>query len=242
MNLWQKINNGICENIQKHDLETLNIILSTLSNNINRISKIDIIIDAIDLEYLKNNVPDISLFQNNKLYCSLHGIMHTTRVMFYSLIIAKILNIDYTLPVFIASMHDIARQNDKTDIEHGKRASLFISDNINNKFVKYNLYKDIINFVITNHNISIDNIASSIPVEQMFYLNILKTADALDRFRLPKKEWWPDTNYIYFNFFNDKLERFKLFTCKTEIDFLLNKKINIINIIKNNLHYLVNNI
>ncbi len=242
MSLWQNCSNNILQDLQENDVETCNIIMKTIKN-INNVEKINLQFNDSDIIFLKTLLPIKLIFLNHNLYYSIHGITHTARVMLYSLIISKMLNIDYKLPVFIASLHDTQRQNDREDLNHSKRASLYFLNNIKTKYQEYIDKKDIISFVISNHNITNIDLMNEKNFEKIFYLNLLKTADALDRFRLPKEKWWPNQNMIPFKFFNSMLDRFKLFTCTTEIDFISNnRKLDFIDIVSDNIDVLISNI
>jgi hypothetical protein len=237
MPLWNLAQNNNLGDHQENDIETCSVILSTVNQSSFLLPKINnITISSNDWSFLQNVLPDISVYLNSNLYYSLHGITHTARVMLYSLIISKLLNIKYELPVFIASIHDIRRLNDRGDKEHGKRAGEYFLSNFNKNYNDFASKKDIIYYSLCNHN----NIEYSNNFEINFYLDLLKTADALDRFRLPKEKWWCNANIIPFKFFNNILELFKIYVCRTEIDFITSKRIkNIVNVLKEHLSILI---
>lgn len=184
--LWEQVNSGIKPTIQCTDIETINIILNT------NIYTQKIILHDDELLLIKKYIPTQDNYLNKDCYSSIHGIMHTTRVMFYSLLISKVLGINYELPIFIASIHDISRNNDNGDLEHGKRAAEYFASNINTLYKEFLYQKELIYFCLENHNLS-QQVPDVLDTKYL-YLSILKTADALDRFRLPKIKWWPDAN------------------------------------------------
>lgn len=159
--------------------------------------------------------------------------------MFYSIVISKMLSFDYRVPVIMASLHDIGRMNDRKDEQHGLRSAEYYRNILSGqrKYDRYKKYTDIIYYVIANHN----TCQSSGIFEYDMYLNILKIADALDRFRLQRVEWWPNGRLMPFKFLNHFMERFKIFTCRTEIDLASSDRSfdDVLNTIEVNLNVLI---
>tara|TARA_Y100000310_G_scaffold311808_1_gene358463 strand:- start:2229 stop:2942 length:714 start_codon:yes stop_codon:yes gene_type:complete len=130
-------------------------------------------------EYLLQYAPKKHWFNLGRIK-TIHGINHALRVIIYSYILCKIHKIDRFEPFLLAaSIHDVKRLNDREDINHGKRTSdWFYKSNIK---IKKNL---------SNEEIKEICLAVEGKEDKLKINSILKCADALDRYRLPKKRWW----------------------------------------------------
>lgn len=138
---------------------------------------------------------------------SIHGFRHQFRVMLYIWILVQMLNISITEESLIELLqatvyHDIMRKNDNSDAEHGIRSAHWIASRY--QFID----KRIINAVKKHNQPNDDN--------PDIYTALLKTADAIDRYRLPKKEWWIDMRFLELKVPVDKLEIFQYITYQTE--------------------------
>ncbi len=141
-------------------------------------------------------------YLTSHLYQSIHGTRHHIRTSIYGFFLCKMLSIDREttdcLSVAIA-LHDLHRLNDKRDFGHGERANLWFSKNIakvEDEF-KITLSKNRINDIliaIKYHETPYESVPKQIRNNAI--LNLIKTADALDRFRLPNKEWWLNIDYL----------------------------------------------
>lgn len=159
-------------------------------------------------------IPADSLFLNPKIIETTHGIRHILRVMIYSNIIALFWGED-PLPAIIAgAWHDLRRENDFSDKEHGERGFTFFYDN--KQLFKNSLSDTQVNLIaeaIRYHDskeYESDNI----------YLKILKTADALDRYRLKNEPGWPKLERILLKDCVKFACLFHDFTLQTELSFL----------------------
>lgn len=126
-------------------------------------------------------------FQRANSSHTLHGDLHALRVSFFSILLS-IDNVEVkpAQPVLAGLFHDIARLNDQTDEGHGVRSAL-VTENYLAK-INTQLSTSEINQIITaikRHdelsNEGLDELSA-----------VLKVADALDRYRLPKTKWWPN--------------------------------------------------
>lgn len=116
---------------------------------------------------------------------SLHGELHAYRVALFSGVLARLYTNDELGPYVLAGLyHDIARDNDKADHGHGVRSSVRAVD-LN--LLGEDLTASHIVEAIARHE------DSNVSTHDHPYTYILQAADALDRFRLPKLTWWPDT-------------------------------------------------
>ncbi len=137
----------------------------------------------------------------------IHGFRHQFRVMLYIWILTQMLHISITKESLIellqaALYHDIMRINDNSDAEHGAKSARWIESQY--QFID----KQIID-AVKKHNQPNGGDTS-------IYTALLKTADALDRYRLPKKEWWINMRFLELKVPVDKLEIFQYITCQTE--------------------------
>lgn len=121
--------------------------------------------------------------------------------MINSFFITKELNISNINEYIIsASVHDLRRINDKEDKGHGKRASdwfienesIFLNFLSNANTSQFNNIVESVAF----HDIDYESIPKHIYESHMLAIDIIKAADALDRYIQPKEKWWPNTNYI----------------------------------------------
>ena len=158
-----------------------------------------------------NKFPIDKLDINKKLYkesnCfGIHGIRHQFRVSLYIWILIQYYNIklnkNSVIQLLQASLyHDILRVNDNTDLKHGKRSADLI------KTIYKKIDNNIIN-AISNHDNNIE--------EYTIYDILIKTADALDRYRMPKEKWWIKKEYFLMELDENILEMCKFITLFTE--------------------------
>lgn len=192
------------------DLETVNWIkLNKPSFNIsipvkfNLKSKIDNY-----LSELKKHIPDPNWFLIAKKMDSIHGMRHILRVIFHSLHLSSLskgLSTQLFQNSLIASsLHDLRRKNDLMDLYHGKRAARWFKKNIPliENHYEINLSENDINeiyFAISFHDLPYNKIEKSAYYQKYKILtDILKTADALDRYRLPSLRLWFKDKYVSF--------------------------------------------
>lgn len=112
---------------------------------------------------------------------SLHGELHAYRVGLLSGILALTYKMQLEPCIIAGLYHDIARINDKSDHGHGGRSA---ARALSLGLIPNSLPAESITQAIVSHDLSAKR---EDPCSR-----ILKTADALDRFRLPKTRWWPD--------------------------------------------------
>lgn len=153
----------------------------------------------ISFKHLKQYVPPDDWFLNANIIEGIHGLRHLLRVGVHSWEISvNIPSVALNLKnLFIAAfLHDIRRENDKDDEKHGKRTAKWFLNNAG-KISEYlgvafsNNDKEEIYSAIYCHNLPYEECEK----EELYLRNckivdFLKTADALDRYRLPKLKWW----------------------------------------------------
>lgn len=131
-----------------------------------------------DIELLLEMSPKSDWYLTEEIISSIHGIAHTLRVMVYALILAKKhLNDDQLEALLLAcAVHDTQRLDDKGDEGHEERALEWLEKG----FVKQSQIRLVSQILNGEHD----------------YEKYLRTADALDRYRLPKVKWWIDESFL----------------------------------------------
>lgn len=189
--------------IQRMDNETIDWIIK------NEPKLEEAVLDSKLLLFIKENVKRYSplegWFSNKEGINTIHGIRHIMRV------IANMAQITWSRKTpletmrnsFIAAtLHDIRRQNDKGDKGHAARAVEWFVKNL--KIVMEKFGADL-------SPTDVDEISTAISLHEIPYAEIyfnndhlrykevtdlLKTADALDRYRLPKLRWWIKDEFL----------------------------------------------
>ncbi len=156
-------------------------------------------------EYLLQYAPKKHWFNSGRIK-TIHGISHALRVILYSYILCKIHKIDRFEPFLLAaSIHDVKRLNDREDINHSKRASdWYYKSNIKIK-------KKFSNEEIKEVCLAVEGKEDKLKIN-----SILKSADALDRYRLPKKKWWLKKELVPIPIPKKVINFSKCFTVETE--------------------------
>jgi len=191
---------------QSLDYETILWIINNYTNNNEskiKITKKDILHCKKVIQIILDTFDIHKLLYGGKRIGTLHGILHHFRVILYTIIILKQTHKDDKFEficICIALFHDIRRKNDKKDPRHGERASLRLQKNnyIQELALRFNIKitKEDCKLIcrcIKYHN------TEAIYKEDKYtldYIEIIKLADALDRFRLPKTKRWIDNNYL----------------------------------------------
>lgn len=157
----------------------------------------DLICDLI--KYL----PKEDWYYDERVAKGIHGIMHALRTSVYIHILNNEMNLGLNkkLLTAIGMLHDIGRREDNSTATHGVLSEQWISKNRETLEDVYNIDDEKFILIILLSVKSHDIIYSKIGLDkydnnQQLYINILKTADALDRYRLPKKKWWIDDKYL----------------------------------------------
>jgi len=158
---------------------------------------------AIDeyLEYLKYVKNNSELYYPSKV----HGIDHTSRVLLFAEMLCMLDNISdekKNLIMVAAQLHDIGREDDLKQIEHGKVGKekiekLELLRNFNEKDRK------IIEFAVECHSLSKEQKEQRLKLiprkdrkEYKLVLDYLQDADKLDRTRIANKEMGLDPNRL----------------------------------------------
>jgi hypothetical protein len=149
--------------------------------------------NSIDVSKLTQLTPSNIWFTSENKINSLHGIRHLMRVAIYVYYLSKsIENAVKRNSLLLASLlHDIRRETDKTDEGHAKRGADWYQnkqDEIHTSLNIKEIDENIVIELIEQHEEMSDKNSS--------LLNILKTADALDRYVQPKMKWWINDEYL----------------------------------------------
>ncbi|MDP3104087.1 MAG: HD domain-containing protein [Candidatus Methanoperedens sp.] len=119
-------------------------------------------------------------FKTNYMAHSYHGIGHVTRVMFWIHILCYLSRIEQRIEKAIqyaAFIHDLRRESNREDKEHGKKAAMEYEDFLKIKIPDVGLLKSSMNAVIYHCK---DD--SECPNKDLVW-KVLKDADSLDRGR-----------------------------------------------------------
>lgn len=207
------LENKLYKTIQHIDLDTINRFSQEwYGEEINRykpnISKKELI-DFLPLQWF---------FLNQSLVNSIHWIHHITRVIIAAMFIANDLNLplmERNSLLLAASLHDICRENDNEDVDHWKRAAERFLQN-KNVFKSKEVNEKLVYDMILYHNLDEKN-ALSLSEESLKMIWLLKSADAIDRYRFPKKKWRYNKGEWVFVFTEDYIEFHKRLIYKSEL-------------------------
>lgn len=176
----------------------------------------------IPLDKIKPFFPHRDWFLKKNHLFSIHGLRHILRVLFLNAVLSQVElgKIDPTL-LISASVHDLRRKTDKKDRGHGTRAALWFKMNHTRlpfKIKSKNQLEEIL-LIVSSHELP-SREASKLPFSSERILNIFKAADALDRYRLPRKDWWPKKEYIKIGSAKKMLGLARIFSLRSESFFL----------------------
>lgn len=138
---------------------------------------------------------------------SIHGQRHGARVALLAGLLARHerLSPRETLEAVLAgALHDCRRLHDRADSGHGARAGDWLSHHVPVVSAHFRLdpaeiRESVISTAMALHDIAY---AAFTTADQTRYAtaarvcDVVKTADALDRYRLPKLAWWPDPGFL----------------------------------------------
>ncbi|WP_225846375.1 HD domain-containing protein [Streptomyces sp. HPF1205] len=147
---------------------------------------------------------------------SLHGVRHAMRTAALSALLAEDAGLrdeETADLVLAAALHDCRRLHDRDDRGHGNRAALWLTRNADAVWGHFGL---------TATPLRIDRAATAVRLHDVPYpdfspddeadyartgwvCDLLKAADALDRYRQPKLGWWPDAHQVR----SDAFDRFR---------------------------------
>lgn len=146
----------------------------------------------------------------------LHGINHGFRTSLYAWILLQLIPEEKQLTskeaisfLQAAMLHDVRRINDNADPEHGRRTAIWLGEQ------ELGIDQSALAAVALHADEDILPDASS---KDLLLLEILKTADALDRYRLPKAKWWPKKDIMPLVVDDNLFDFCKYITVTTELE------------------------
>ncbi|MER5971803.1 hypothetical protein ABT112_19075 [Streptomyces sp. NPDC002055] len=158
---------------------------------------------ATSQRLLSRSAIPVGWLATEKCLDSLHGIRHGMRTAALAALLAEAAGLsddDATTLILAATVHDCRRLHDKDDPGHGARGAIWLADNAETVWSHFGL-------VATPSRIA--TAATAVRLHDLPYgafseddqadharaeiiCDLLRAADALDRYRLPKLSWWPD--------------------------------------------------
>ncbi|THA32291.1 hypothetical protein E6R18_13820 [Streptomyces sp. A1277] len=147
--------------------------------------------------------PDASWFTDPQQAGSLHGIGHNARVSLLASVLANEhgLDRDHALALCAAAaVHDCRRRGDRNDPGHGQRAAQWFTAHTGTVTAALDHLVPPAALARAALAISLHDVPyeAFTPEQNDAYrqaphlVDLLKAADAMDRYRLPLTRWWPD--------------------------------------------------
>ncbi|MFD7856842.1 hypothetical protein ACFV6B_21510 [Streptomyces microflavus] len=144
---------------------------------------------------------------NAQLADSLHGVRHAMRTATLAALLADADDLtedDTATLVMAAAVHDCRRVHDKDDRGHGARAAIWLTGNADMAWGHFHLAATAQRIVSAATAVRLHDVPYDVftPDDLSDYArnrhvtDLLKAADALDRYRLPKLSWWPDASRV----------------------------------------------
>jgi hypothetical protein len=138
---------------------------------------------------------------------SIHGIRHGMRTAALAALLAQDAGMDEAETgdlVVAAAVHDCRRVHDQDDRGHGARASSWLTQNADTVWRHFGLTATTARtnraaVAVRLHDVPYTSFSAAdeadyAKAEQL--CDMVKAADALDRYRLPKLSWWPDAAHV----------------------------------------------
>lgn len=142
-----------------------------------------------------------------RLLDSLHGVRHAMRTAALAALLAEATGLgedDTATLVLAAAVHDCRRRHDKDDPGHGSRAATWLAENTEAVWDHFRLRAtpqtvERAAIAVRLHErpytaFTADDRADHARAEHIS--DLLKAADALDRYRMPKLSWWPNATHV----------------------------------------------
>ncbi|GGU43097.1 hypothetical protein [Streptomyces violascens] len=152
-------------------------------------------------------VPPPAWFTQERSADSIHGTLHNGRVGLLAALLAEEFGLDTedTAAACIAGIvHDCRRHDDRADPGHGQRAATWLLRHADTVTSAIDVPVPAATLeraatAVALHDVPYENFTSR--QERAFrtcplLVDVLKAADCLDRYRLPRTRWWPDTSRL----------------------------------------------
>lgn len=201
MCLYKLAEKKILPKFQRMDFETISWI-ERQRPDFGPLKNIEIPESQILVDFLNKAVLKKTWFANSKIFDGIHGKSHLLRVVTNCFLLSRKFGIERNQCLglmVVALVHDIRRKNDQSDIGHGLRASIWLDSNKNFFFQLFDFHVD--NVVWQNLLKAVEyHEKEGIPdrYKDNEFVRILRAADALDRYRLPKIKWWINDTLLPF--------------------------------------------
>ncbi|MDI3422909.1 hypothetical protein [Streptomyces luteolus] len=142
-----------------------------------------------------------------RLYTSLHGVRHAMRTAALVAVLAEANGLDDSdtaTAILAAAVHDCQRRNDQDDRGHGARAAIWLAANADTVWGHFGLTATPRRIVqaataVRLHDVPYEAFTADDKTDHAraeHITDLVKAADALDRYRLPKLKWRPDARYV----------------------------------------------
>lgn len=226
--LYLSAKRGKLGKIQKMDLKTLNWITKNSKHIPYSKKHSEYFLTKNDILLFKKYLPVKKMFLSPTHFNTIHGQRHIGRVAIIVLLMCNhyLFSKQIKNSAFLAAIcHDLQRLNDNEDIFHGKRSADWLKKNkkMFKEIIKKTNFRGVLT-AIKYHNIENNKIPKKIRSKYSNIINVIKTADALDRFRQPKKKWWVDPKRLELRKASEFIPFAKYFTIRSE--YLALKKVN----------------
>ncbi|MER7045001.1 HD domain-containing protein [Streptomyces jumonjinensis] len=156
---------------------------------------------------IRRSALPVDWLADHRLYDSLHGVRHSMRTAALTALLARFLEWgeeDTAVAVVAAALHDCRRLDDRGDPGHGARSALWATEHAPAVWHHFGIEPTGPRITraaaaIRLHEVPYDGFG---PADLAEYASaraicdLLKAADALDRYRLPKLGWWPDMRHV----------------------------------------------
>jgi len=161
----------------------------------------------IDIEIIENfKIPE-EWFLEKRIINSIHGVRHMMRSVIYAVYLSRYFglnNVDRQALMIGSVLHDVRRMKDEGDSGHGLRSGQWLKNNlelVNHTFgtVLDNNYLLKVCQAIEFHEIPYVEMNTEQYTEyrkNRILVDLLKTVDALDRYRLTWLNDWPKDKYM----------------------------------------------
>lgn len=155
-----------------------------------------------ELEKFDLYAPSLKWFRKKKIIKGIHGFRHIMRVCVnLKLLFSEVKEENNTL-LIAAALHDIRRVYDRGDSNHDFRAAEWFEKNIEDveNYYGVKFSEEEVNGIYNAIKFHASDYEEFINSEEYKkygnIIDLLKTADSLDRFRLPKLKWWINNDYL----------------------------------------------
>ncbi|QDY81115.1 hypothetical protein FQU76_17940 [Streptomyces qinzhouensis] len=172
---------------------------------------------------IRRSAPPAHWAAEPRLADSLHGVRHAMRTAALAGVLAEANGLnaaDTALAVVAAAVHDCRRWHDRDDPGHGERAAHWLTARADEVWAHFGLPVPApppavlrAATAVRLHDVPYPDLAprsegdgqhpyNTVPYNTVPYENhravcdLVKAADALDRYRLPKASWWPDRRRV----------------------------------------------